>query len=447
MIKVQSQAMLDKVVSVANQNSTPVYTYSKGLNWGLGSKLPVGKGCILLDLSELNQISEINEKFHYAIVEPGVSQGQLAEEIEKRGLKLMVNVTGSAPQASVLGNTMERGSGFLAHRIDDARGYEVLLADGSRVKSGFWNLPKSETEAHHYSYGIGPDWRGLFSQSNLGIVTQLVVNLYPKKEVQKMIWMKVEQAQLPDLVDILSDLYQRKYIHSVTHIGNDKRMKIENQNAHNSTIWTAMAMVQGSENFIRFLETEIPQYLEKACNSMGFMTREEAENQNLGPVFGCHVGQPTDYFVRAMYQSEGAILDRKDLQIDLGKYGMLCCLPILPANGSDIKKATDILDSIEADFGIIPAATLNPLNDLYLESVINIYFDGTDPKAVDLAHQANLEMIKRFESYGLHCYRFDVKTMQSYLNPENEHWKLVGKLKKALDPNRIFSPGRYESQD
>jgi hypothetical protein len=223
-------------------------------------------------------------------------------------------------------------------------------------------------------------------------------------------------------------------------------MKIENQNKENSTIWTAMSMIQGSENYVRFLETEIPEYFKNICDSMGFLSKEEAEDQNLGEVFGCHTGKPTDYFVRAMYQSEGATLDRKDLQIDLGKYGMLCCLPILPANGPDIEKATQILDSIEADFGILPAATLNPLNDLYLESVINIYFDRSDASAVALAHKANNEMIHRFYESGFRFYRFDVKTMHDYIDPQNPHWQLVAKLKNALDPNRIFSPGRYESQ-
>jgi 4-cresol dehydrogenase (hydroxylating) len=125
---------------------------------------------------------------------------------------------------------------------------------------------------------------------------------------------------------------------------------------------------------------------------------------------------------------------------------MLCCLPILPANGPDIQKATEILDSIERDFGIIPAATLNPLNDLYLESVVNIYFDRTEPAAVELAHKANDEMIKRFYEVGFRFYRFDVKSMHDYIDGENPHWKLVSKLKEALDPNRIFSPGRYEAQ-
>jgi 4-cresol dehydrogenase (hydroxylating) len=444
-IKPESAEQIPLILKICTQNASPVYSFSKGFNWGLGSRLPYEDNCILLDLSSLNQILEINERFHYAIVEPGVSQGELAEEITKRGLSLILNVTGSSPHASVLGNTMERGSGFKEHRIHDLKGLEVVLADGSVVRSGFWNTAPSSLELQHFPMGIGPDWRGLFSQSNLGIVTKAVINLYPKKEVQKMIWCKVEQKNLPALVESLSELYQRSYIHSVTHIGNDKRMKIEHKNLEQGSTWTAMALIQGSGNFIKFLEVEIPGYLSDLCLSMGFMDQKQAEEQDLGEVFGCHIGIPTDYFVRAMYKSEGAELDRKDLQIDFGRYGMLCCLPILPATGKDIQTTIDILDGIDRDFGIIPAATLNPMNDICLEAVINIYFDRQDPEAVKQAHAANDEMIRRFYEEGFRFYRFDVKTLHAYIDPENPHWKLVSRLKAALDPDRILSPGRYEA--
>ncbi len=443
LVKPRSLADLEKILRWARERNISLYTFSRGLNWGLGSRLPVSDHCLLVELSAMNNILEINTRFHYAIVEPGVTQGQLAEAIEKQGLPLMLNVTGSHPNASVTGNIMERGSGFLAHRIQDLRGMEVMLADGSVVRSGFWNLEPSGRELHHFPYGIGPDWRGLFSQSNLGITTKVVVNLYPKKEVQKMLWIKVSQPQLPGLTTILAELYQRNYIHSVTHIGNDKRMKIENKNQGEASVWTAMALVQGSASFVRFLEDEIPQYLQDQYLSMGFLTREEAIEQELEEVFGCHTGRPTDYFVRAMYQSEGAVLDPRDWQIDHGKYGMLCCLPILPAGAGDIQKAIDILDSIDRDFGVLPATTLNPLNDLYLEAVINIYFDRTNPAEVEKAHRANDEMTRRFYQEGFRFYRFDVKTMQAYIDPENPHWKLVSKLKSALDPGGILSPGRY----
>lgn len=436
---------LQEILKIANRYKSPIYTFSMGLNWGMGSKLPLTDGCTLVEVGGMNQILEINEKFHYAIVEPGVSQGQLSAELEKRGIPLMLNVTGSAPQCSVLANTLERGSGFLGHRYLDLRGMEVMLADGSLIHSGFWHLDGGNREIQHWSFGLGADWRGLFSQSNFGIVTKAVINLFPKKEVQKMLWVKMSQRNVGPFTEAISDLYQRGYLHSVVHIGNDKRMKIEHKNSQDGTTWTAFAMIQGSESFVRFLESEIPVSLDKYCMSMGFLSKEEAESQGIGAIFGCHVGKPTDFFVKAMYQSEDEVFDREDLQLDLGKYGMLCCLPILPAGAEDVAAAIEVLESIDRDFGIIPAATLNPMNDLHLESVINIYFDRTNPDAVRKAHEANAEMHKRFYAQGFRFYRFDIETKKQYILKDNEHFQFVDRLKTALDPNRILSPGRYEA--
>jgi 4-cresol dehydrogenase (hydroxylating) len=443
-LRPRSQEQLDELLSFCRRHQAPVYTYSGGLNWGLGSRLPVQPGCFLLDLGSLNRILEINTELRFAVVEPGVTQGMLSRVLTEQKLPLMVNVTGSHPNASLMGNMLERGSGFLAHRLRDIRGLEVLLADGTRVRSGFWNLEEGARAVHHFPAGIGPDWTGLFCQSNLGIVTRAVVSLYPRKEVQKMLWFKVDQARLPRLTEVLADMYQRQYLFSVTHLGNDKRMKIENRNAGVPTLWTGMALVQGSAAFVSFLESEIPRFLEPLCTSMGFLDEAQAREADLAEVFGCHTGVPTDYFVRAMYESEGASLDPDNWQIDYGKYGMLCCLPVLPSGEGNIGAALEILESIERDFGIFPAATLNPMDDLCLEAVINIYFDREDSEAVEMAHRANNEMIRRFYESGFRFYRFDVQVMSQYLDADNPHWQLTARLKKALDPGGLLSPGRYE---
>ena len=438
-----SMEELSAILNICNREKIPVYSFSKGLNWGLGSRLPLQSGCMLIELSRLNRILEINEKFHYAIVEPGVSQGQLSDEIRRLGLRLMLNVTGSSPNASVLANMLERGSGFMAHRIDDLKGMEVMLADGKVLRSGFW-AEKGDLEVFHYPLGMGPDWRGLFSQSNLGIVTKAVVNLHPKLEVQKMLWCKVDESRLPALVEGLGELYRRKYLVSLTHIGNDKRMKIEHGGADRQNTWTSFGMVQGSAEFLEFLEQEIPRQIGSRCISLGFFTEAEADSAGIGPVFGCNVGIPTDYFLRAMYRSEDLNPEDHTLQIDHGPLGMLCCLPVLPLEASAIEACLNILAGIHRDFGIQPATTLNPMNDQCLESVINIYFRRSEPEEVKKAHEANREMSRRFYEAGFRFYRLDVRLMQEFIRKENLHWDLVSRLKNCLDPNRILSPGRYE---
>src|SRR5688500_12240914 len=44
------------IIAEANQRSIPLYPISTGKNWGMGSKLPVMDGDVVLDLSRLNRI-------------------------------------------------------------------------------------------------------------------------------------------------------------------------------------------------------------------------------------------------------------------------------------------------------------------------------------------------------------------------------------------------------
>ena len=47
---------VEKIVASANAHGIALYPFSQGKNWGLGSKLPVVDGCILVDLRQMNQI-------------------------------------------------------------------------------------------------------------------------------------------------------------------------------------------------------------------------------------------------------------------------------------------------------------------------------------------------------------------------------------------------------
>ena len=83
-LRPRTEAEVERIVAIANQHRTPLYPFSTGKNWGLGSKLPVTDGCIAVDLSLMNRIIEVSDEFAYAIIEPGVTQAQLAAYLRER---------------------------------------------------------------------------------------------------------------------------------------------------------------------------------------------------------------------------------------------------------------------------------------------------------------------------------------------------------------------------
>jgi 4-cresol dehydrogenase (hydroxylating) flavoprotein subunit len=432
------------ILRQANENITPVYPYSLGLNWGLGSRLPVEDGCVLLDLSQMNKIIRVESHFHYAVIEPGVTQQAMFEHLKNNNLGMMLNVTGSSPAASIVGNMLERGSGFLKHKIEDLLGLEVVLPNGNVIKTGFWAEAEEGRDVTNFKYGVGPDLTGLFCQGNFGVVTKAVVRLYPNKQVSKMLWCKLDQVHLPEFVENIARLFQEGHLHSVMHIGNDKRMKIENQNLEDTSVWTGMCKIGGRPGYINWLETELKQELSPLCIDMQFFGEHELPDENLAHIYGCHVGKPTDFFVRAMYQSVGETLQDGELDIDKGRIGMLCCLPVLPAKADAIKRAAEILDEVAKSHGIMAAGTFNPIDGYNLEAVINLYFDRRKPEEVKQAHAANDALHDVFHASGFKFYRLDVKNMHRVFDYKPLYWETLDGLKKSIDPNGIISPGRYQ---
>lgn len=177
----------------------PLHAFSTGFNWGLGSREPTENGTVQLDLSRLRRIRDIDLRRGWAVVEPGVRQGELAARTA--GTARMLNVTASSARTSVVGNALDRGVGLRNQRVDDLVGLEVVLPGGELVRLGWWPDPPKDTPV--YRHGVGPDLMPAFVQSNYGVVTAAVVKLMPRPEQQRVLRYSFTDTALPEAVDHL----------------------------------------------------------------------------------------------------------------------------------------------------------------------------------------------------------------------------------------------------
>jgi FAD/FMN-containing dehydrogenase len=139
-------------------------------------------GSVVLDLKRMNRVLEVNDKNHYALVEPGVSYFDLYRYIQEKNLKVWIDPPDPG-WGSPVGNALERGGGYTPMRdhFDCHCGMEVVLANGDVVRTGMGALPNSKTW-QQYKYGFGPYVDGIFSQSNFGVVTKMGFWLFPQPE-------------------------------------------------------------------------------------------------------------------------------------------------------------------------------------------------------------------------------------------------------------------------
>ncbi len=95
----------------ANRYKIPLYAISTGKNFAYGGPAPNLRGSVTVDLKRMNRILEVDEKRHFALVEPGVSYMDLYRHIEERGLKVMID-TADVGWGGLMGNALDRGLGY-----------------------------------------------------------------------------------------------------------------------------------------------------------------------------------------------------------------------------------------------------------------------------------------------------------------------------------------------
>ncbi|PCJ39414.1 MAG: p-cresol methylhydroxylase [SAR86 cluster bacterium] len=172
------------IVRIANEYQIPIYSISTGKNLTYGGPAPTYSGSIVLDLKRMNRVLEVDADRNFAVVEPGCSYFDLYRHIQERGLKVWIDCPDPG-WGSPIGNALDHGVGYTASPFRDHWGshcgMEVVLANGEVMRTGLGALPNSEAWHEHKS-GIGPSVDGLFAQSNFGIVTKMGFWLMPEPE-------------------------------------------------------------------------------------------------------------------------------------------------------------------------------------------------------------------------------------------------------------------------
>ena len=74
-VKPKSAGEVQDVIKLANEHKTPVVPSSSGIHFN-GAVIPVESG-IILDLSRMNKILEVDERNRKVKIEPGVTWGEL----------------------------------------------------------------------------------------------------------------------------------------------------------------------------------------------------------------------------------------------------------------------------------------------------------------------------------------------------------------------------------
>jgi hypothetical protein len=200
-VKVKNTEEVQKVVKLANEKLIPITPSSSGIHF-TGASLP-SQGGIVMDLSGMNKILEIDTRNRKVKIEPGVTWQQLQEALKEHD-QIPLNPLFPHPKTSALTSTIEREPMLIPKYEygDPILPMEVVLPTGDIFKTG--TASDSHTQGA-YPEGPGIDFYRFFvgAQGTMGIITWLNMKTEYRPQKQKAFFVAFN-----DLEEAADPIYQ-----------------------------------------------------------------------------------------------------------------------------------------------------------------------------------------------------------------------------------------------
>ncbi|MEU4151341.1 FAD-linked oxidase C-terminal domain-containing protein [Streptomyces sp. NPDC026659] len=210
------------VMRTATELRVPVVP--QGARTGLSGAANASEGCIVLSLTRMDRILEINPVDRVAVVEPGVVNATLSRAVGEHGLYYPPDP--SSWETCTIGGNIGTASGGLCCvkygvTAEYVLGLDVVLADGRLMSTG-----------RRTAKGVaGYDLTRLFvgSEGSLGIVVRAVLALRPKPPAQLVL--AAEFASAADACDAVCRIMAGGHVPSLLELMDRTTVKAVNDYA------------------------------------------------------------------------------------------------------------------------------------------------------------------------------------------------------------------------
>ncbi|KAF2019975.1 vanillyl alcohol oxidase [Aaosphaeria arxii CBS 175.79] len=463
---------VQNILRYANALPIPLWPISIGRNSGYGGGAPRVTGSVVINMGKhLNKILEVNVEGAYCVVEPGVTFTDMHNYLVENNLrdKLWIDVP-DLGGGSILGNTLERGVGYTPygdHWMMHS-GMEVVLPSGELLRTGMGALPaprvpetmglKPEDQpfnktAQLFPYGFGPYIDGLFSQSNLGIVTKIGMSLFPNPGGYQSYLITIPRDEdLQQAVDIIRPLRLSMVLQNVPtlrHIlldaavlGNKTKYSAKSEPLSDEDMdGIAKDLNLGRWNFYGALYGPDP------IRAALWSEIKQAFSQIPGAQFFFPEDTPDDSVLRVRDKTLQGIPTYDELKwIDWVPNGAhLFFSPIAKCAGDDAMMQYSITKKRcqEAGLDFLGTFTVG-LREMH--HIVCIVFDKTSAKEKRKAHWLIRTLIDDCAAHGWGEYRTHLAVMDQIMSTyswnDNILLKFNEVLKNAIDPNGIIAPGK-----
>jgi FAD/FMN-containing dehydrogenase len=436
---------VQKIIQLANDTQTPLIPVSSGPPHFRGDTVPGTGGAVIVDLSQMKKVIFIDRARRVAMVEPGVTFGELIPAVNKEGLRLNMPLL-PRKSKSVVGSVLEREPVIMPKYqwdiSDPLACAGLFFGTGDEFRTGQAAGPGTIEEqwavggVQKSPYGPGTgSWHRLIqgAQGTMGIVTWISMRceILPSLEEPFV----VGSSSLDSLLELISWLIRLRNVNECFILNNTNLAAIFAKNyptdcqnlKDNLPAWTLFYNLAGYEFFP---EERISAYI-KEINDLTQRLRMEAV-KTVGAVSANEI-------LKVVQQPSGEPYWKL-------RHKGAC---------QDIFFLT-IYDKLEGQIGV-----MNHLADkagygasnlgIYIQPVVqgtschcefNLFFNSGNPIESDRVKTLSATATKELMAKGAFFSRPYGENTGMIVNRDAATFVTLHKIKKIFDPNNVMNPGK-----
>ena len=181
----RSLDQLVDTVKAASERGIPINPRGAGMSYTKGYA-PDREGVMMLDMSKMNRVIEVNADDMYVTVEAGCTWNDLHNAVSAKGLRVPFWGPLSGLTSTIGGGLSQNNAFFGAGKYgttgDSVLSVTVVLADGTLVKTGTAGTRNAKPFWRHY----GPDLTGIFcgDAGTMGLKAEITLRLIPAPKTE-----------------------------------------------------------------------------------------------------------------------------------------------------------------------------------------------------------------------------------------------------------------------
>ena len=443
-VKPKNAGDILKIVNLANQTLTPLVPVSSGPPHFRGDTVPGAGGAIIVNLGKMKKIINVDRARRVAMVEPGVTFGELIPAAEKAGIRLNMPLLPRKTK-TVVGSLLEREPVIMPKYqwdiSDPLACVEVIFGSGDEFRTGQSAGPGTIKEqwavggVQKAPYGPGvASWHRIIqgAQGTMGIVTwaSMRCELLPSLEEPFI----VGSSSVIPLVELAFWLVRLRMVNECFILNNTNLAAIfakkprEYQNLKDALpAWNLFYTVAGYEYFP---EERVSSYIKDITDSTkrsGLEAVKAAGGISANEILKT-VQKPSDEpYWKLRYK--GACQDIFFLTIN----------DKLESQIAAMNEVAEKFGYAASDMGV------------YIQPVVqgtgchcefNLFYDPENSSEVNRVKELSSSAVKALLAKGAFFSRPYGEIARMILNRDAASVAVLHKIKKMFDPNNVMNPGK-----